>query len=245
MCFNQLISRFFFYRFLQFILDSQPLSKHEKSLVGYYQNFNNWPGKRRGPKLKRSSGFSTPARRTTDTTPASSIGSFRSFQFEGSTSSTADLTTENEMTASQLSTSTQKRIKVRPALIADDDNDDGVEIVTTTPSKKHSLKLESPKLERMGSREHLKTKQQIEDLRKEYGDGWLQCKSASKVQDVMGIQAPIKSLSLKTTEEKLESMFNLGSSSTISGEHHTSTPIQKSKYRDFGHSPAEVRFPID
>lgn len=74
---------------LQFVLDSQPLNKHEKNLVGYYQNFNNWSAaKQRAKKLKRSSGFSTPARRTTDTTPASSIGSFRSFQFEGSTSST-------------------------------------------------------------------------------------------------------------------------------------------------------------
>lgn len=145
------------------------------------------------------------------------------------------------MAASQLSTSTQKRIKVRPALIADDENDEDIEIVATKPSKKHSLKSDSPQLERMGSREHLKTKQQIEDLRKEYGDGWLQCQSASKVQDVMGIQVPVKSTSLKTTEEKLESMFNLCSSPTISSQQHTSTPIQKAKHRDFGHSPAEVR----
>lgn len=144
------------------------------------------------------------------------------------------------MAASQLSTSTQKRMKVRPALIADDD-DEGIEIVATKPSKKHSLKSESPKLERMCSREHLKTKQQIEDLRNEYGDGWLQCQSASKVQDVMGIQVPVKTTPLKTTEEKLESMFNLGISPVASSEHHTSTPIHKSKHRDFGHSPAEVR----
>lgn len=126
-------------------------------------------------------------------------------------------------------------------MIADDDNDEGIEIVAAKPSKKNSLTAESPQFERKGSREHLKTKQQIEDLRKEYGDGWLQCQSASKVQDVMGIQVPTKPVPLKTTEEKLESLFNLESPPNVSNEHFSSTPIQKSKHRDFGHSPAEVR----
>lgn len=147
------------------------------------------------------------------------------------------------MEVPQISTTSQKRIKVRPALIADDDNDEGNEIVSTTkPSKKRSsLQLESPKLERMGSLEHLKTKQQIEDLRKEYGDSWMQGQSATKVQDVMGIQVPIKTTPFKTTEERLERMFNLESPPNVStSEQLTSTPIQKSKLRDFGHSPAEV-----
>lgn len=151
-----------------------------------------------------------------------------------------DLSATNDLETSQLSTSSQKRIKVRPALIADDDNDEGIEIVATKPSKNRGSKPESPKLEKMGSREHLKTKQQIEDLRQEYGDSWLQCQSASKVQDVMGIQMPIKTTPFKTTEEKLESMFNLESSPNVSNEQQTSTPIQKSKHRDFGHSSAEV-----
>lgn len=76
------------------MLDSQPLSKSEKNLVGYYQSFNNWSVKRRASKLKRSSGLATPgSRQTNDITPASSIGSFRSFQLEGSSSSTGK--TEN------------------------------------------------------------------------------------------------------------------------------------------------------
>lgn len=79
-------------------MDSQPLSKSEKNLVGYYQSFNNWSVKRRASKLKRSSGFATPgSRQTNDTTPASSIGSFRSFQFEGSTSSTGKTPNEIHM----------------------------------------------------------------------------------------------------------------------------------------------------
>lgn len=123
-------------------------------------------------------------------------------------------------------------------MIADDD-DEGIEIVAK-PSKKNSLTAESPQFEKMGSREHLKTKQKIEDLRKEYGDGWLQCQSASKVQDVMGIQVPTKPVPLRTTEEKLESLFNLESPPNVSNEQFSSTPKQKSILRDFGHSPAEV-----
>lgn len=127
-------------------------------------------------------------------------------------------------------------------MIADDDNDEEIEILATKSSSRRLSKPESPKLEARCSREHLKTKQQIEDLRKEYGDGWLQCQSASKVQDVMGIQVPIRTTPSKTTEEKLESMFNLGSLSNVSSE-HTSTPIQKSIHRDFGSSQGDVVSP--
>lgn len=67
----------------QFVLDFQPLTKFEKGIVGYYSNFNN---KRKGPLLKRTGGISTPiSRQSMENTPASSIGSIRSFQLEGST----------------------------------------------------------------------------------------------------------------------------------------------------------------
>lgn len=144
-----------------------------------------------------------------------------------------------ELGTSQISISSQKRIKVRPALIADDDYDEGIEIVKSKPSKKGKPKPASPKLDEMGSREHLKTMKQIEDLRKEYGDGWLQCQSASKVQDVMGIQPTIKTTPPRSTEEKLQSMFNLDSPANLSIA-LSSTPIQKFKHGDFAHSPIEV-----
>lgn len=146
----------------------------------------------------------------------------------------------NDLSTSQISTSTQKKIKVRPALIADDedndDDDDGIEIVQAKPTKKEKKKSSSS-VSSIGiiepeSQEHLKTMKQIEDLRKEYGDEWLHSK---EVQDVMGIQAPIRTG--QTTEEKLANMFGLESTSKIN---RTSTPIQHLKHADFAHSPTEV-----
>lgn len=152
----------------------------------------------------------------------------------------------NELNLSQLSSSTQKRIKVRPALIADDDDDDenndiGIEVIKAVPTKDDKQRSSSVDIDEMGCREHLKTKQQIEELRKEYGDGWLHSHGASKVLDVMGIQPPPKSSATQTTEEKLESLFGLESSST--NRDRTSTPIQQFKHADFGHSP-DVRYSV-
>ena len=85
----------------------------------------------------------------------------------------------------------------------------------------------------MGSQEHLKTKKQIEDLRKEYGDDWLHSK---EVQDMMGFQAPVR-ISSPTAEEKLETLYGM---ETKVNRDRTSTPIQQSKHADFAHSPIEV-----
>lgn len=153
--------------------------------------------------------------------------------------SLVDLTHGNELATSHISTSSQKRIKERPALIADnDDDDEGIEVITSKQPKKGKPKPATPDIDEKGSDEHLKIKKQIEDLRKEYGDNWLKCHSASKVQDVMGIQVPVKA-STETTEQKLENLFNLGSPATID-RNCTSTPIQELKHPDFAHSPVEV-----
>lgn len=130
---------------------------------------------------------------------------------------------------------------MRPALIADDDqeNDDGIEIVKSKPSKKKKPKPASPKIDEIGNREHLKTMKQIEDLRAKHGDRWLECQSASEVQDAMGIAKPTIKTPLKSTEQKLESMFNLGSPANISIA-LSSTPIQQFRHGDFAHSPSEV-----
>lgn len=147
--------------------------------------------------------------------------------------------TANDLNTSQISSSTQKKIKVKPALIADDDNDDdGIEVVKTKPSnKKDKTKPSSGNINEMGSQEHLKTKHQIEELRKEYGDGWLHSKGASEVLNVMGIQVPVK-ISSQTTEEKLESLFGLDRTSTAINRDQTSTPIQQFKQADVVHSPS-------
>lgn len=140
-----------------------------------------------------------------------------------------DLSQADDANVSQLSSSTQKRNKVREALIADDENDEndenveGIEIVMAKSKEKEKLKTKSVDFDEMGSREHLKTKQQIEDLRKEFGENWLQKEGASKMQDVMGIPAQV---STKTTEEKLEDIFRLDN--VIMDRAQTSTPVQHS-----------------
>lgn len=155
--------------------------------------------------------------------------------------SIVDLSATNDLGTSQISISSQRRIKVRPALIADDDqeNDEEIEVIKSKPSKKRKPKPASPKIDEMGNREHLKTMKQIEDLREEHGDRWLQCQSASKVQDAMGIQPTIKTTPLKSTEQRLESMFNLDSPANISTA-LSSTPIQQYRHGDFAHSPTDV-----
>lgn len=135
-----------------------------------------------------------------------------------------DLSAPDDLNSSQLSSSTQKRPKVREALIADSDNDEGIEVVKSKPKKKEKIKKS---LDEMGNREHLKLKQQIEDLRNEYGHEWLHTKGASKVQGVMGIQAQPQPTKQKTTEENLEDFFNLDNISRIDRD-QTSTPVQES-----------------
>lgn len=143
------------------------------------------------------------------------------------------------MNTSQLSLSTQKRIKVRPALIADDDDednkDDTVETIREKSIQKDKSSTTPQELDEMISRDHLETKKQIEDLRKEYGDGWLRTQGATKVQNVMGIQASApKSNELfglnshaETTEEMLEKYFDRKISES-KHDNRTSTPIPES-----------------
>lgn len=137
-----------------------------------------------------------------------------------------------------------KRMKVKPAAIADDDDDtidDQSENALNISIKGESMMSEkSFEIDGMGNREHLETKKQIEEIRKEYGNDWLNSKGATKVQNVMGIQAsPVKPLgkSPQTTEQMLERLFGMNSS-TSSNQQRSSTPIQNDI--GLGHSPTEV-----
>lgn len=134
-------------------------------------------------------------------------------------------------------------MKVKPATIADDDDiDDQSENALNISIKDESIKEKSFEIDEMGKREHLETKKQIEELRKEYGVDWLNSKGATKVQNVMGIQAsPAKPLgkSPQTTEQMLERFFGMNVS-TSSNQHRSSTPIQNDI--GLGHSPTEVSY---
>lgn len=147
------------------------------------------------------------------------------------------------MNTSQISCN-QKRIKVRPALIADsDNNDDNAEVVVENAHKKENTGPKIVEIDEIGKREHLETKKQIEELRKEFGDSWLHSKGASKVQNVIGMQpSPAKQTgkSPQTTEQMLEKLFGMENASN-SNQQRSSTPIQSADYfSDFVQSSSEV-----
>lgn len=221
---------------VNFILDFRPLSSYEKSLIGHYQTFNAVWGSRLAKAPHRSSGLSTPSRQTKENTPTSSIGSLHSFQLAGSSSSlcgNGDSTIGYNDSLNTSQTSLRK-IRVRPAIIADDDSNDEFEVVRVKPKKKKTpLKVEVPTV----FREHLETKKQIEELSKciivvpsskqpvwfvaivvsgkEYGDDWLHSQGATKVQNVMGIPSSMPKSSgifgikspTQTTEQLIDNLF--------------------------------------
>lgn len=159
----------------------QPLSKAEKALTGT-KSLKFLPGSIR----LKSSGQSTPRRLIDQITPSSSIGSLRSYRLDETTgmyinrlyaiellnhSIISDGNSTNDTSKPSL-----KRIKKRPAVIADI-NDDSLKEKTATTN----VILE-------GNKDHLETKKQIESLRKEYGDGWLHSRGAIMVHDVLGME---------------------------------------------------------
>lgn len=135
-----------------------PLSSHEKSLIGHFQSYNTIWASRFAKGPLRSSGRSTPSRQTKENTPTSSVGSVHSFQLAGSTSSMGDSTFGNNDSMNTSQTSARK-IRVRPAIIADGDSNDDAEIVKAK-TKKKLLKTTAP----TACREHLETKKRIEEL---------------------------------------------------------------------------------
>lgn len=117
---------------------------------------------------------------------------------------------------------TQKRIRARQAIIADDDDDnDDIEIINEQPTKSE------PNLDVGANQEHLEMMKKIEDLRLEHGDGWLQSQSATEVLDMMGI--PIKSptwSSMKVSKTQEQFLNELCDDKTSLNIDRTSTPVQ-------------------
>lgn len=274
-------------------MDYEPLSKYEKNLTGHYQSQHPLHAMRSSAYYpKRSSGQSTPAsKRTTDNSPASSVGSIRSIRTVGSLVTggkhkqksinhqcLSDInkrtniyvlfialymlnmydiitnafdcllldntpTTGNDsMNSSQISTSTQKKLKARRAFIADNCEENCKEFKRSTSVGKTKDIIES--LE--GNKEHLETKKQIENLRDEYGDSWLHSQGASKVHGVIGISpAPdtenyFKAGPPETTAQLIENFF--GRQPSLDNDYRTSTPLTRSQNDDIKnkHQTVEV-----
>ncbi|CAD7085916.1 unnamed protein product [Hermetia illucens] len=147
----------------KFVLDFETLSKSEKAVVGANSMLSS-----RLTLTTRSSGISTPSRVSQNQTPASSVGSIRSFRFSESTTS--------EMTTSV--TERQKKAKVRT-----------VEIEDENPSIQAATykEVSQPQVPE-GNKDHLETKRQIDEMREKFGSGWLQNENAHMVQSVLGIK---------------------------------------------------------
>lgn len=88
----------------------------------------------------------------------------------------------------------QRKIKPRPVIIS--------EITEVTEDTKMVVKKdlkELPGLE--GNKEHLETKQKIEQLRAKFGKEWLQSQGASMVHNVMGFEESVN-------QEKLDKNYD-------------------------------------
>ncbi|GAB0097309.1 Serine/threonine-protein kinase 11-interacting protein [Sergentomyia squamirostris] len=149
---------------IKFVLDSDHLSKHEKTLTGAYSSYH--------PILMRSmaseSSWSIQSKRSNHnegSSVATSLGSTSSFPINPET-----LPMDRSIVES---TSSHRKLRVRKAQIADH------------PEAKSNLTNIEATIG-AGSKEHLKTKEQIENLRKQFGDSWLHREGANMVKSVIG-----------------------------------------------------------
>ncbi|XP_058119766.1 serine/threonine-protein kinase 11-interacting protein [Anopheles coustani] len=156
----------------KFVLDNEPLSRYEKTLTGNYDSYKAIlvPTTVPGPSLN-SSGRNTPA------SHASTIAAEGDYEAAASGS----LKTTDEKDFMNQSVSSQKKLKVRRALISEDYNEAPLinKYDTDTSKPTSSLNLES-------NREHLETKRALETLRQRYGNDWLKSQAGHMVRSVIG-----------------------------------------------------------
>ncbi|XP_055709493.1 serine/threonine-protein kinase 11-interacting protein isoform X2 [Phlebotomus papatasi] len=147
---------------IKFVLDSSHLNKYEKGLTGAYSSYH--------PILMRSavpeSSWTIQSRRNPNegSSVATSLGSTSSFQI------TVDVPLDRSIAES---TSSHRKLRVRNAQISDN------------PEPKSNIADIEATIEGR-NKEHLKTKEQIENLRKQFGDSWLHREGADLVKSVIG-----------------------------------------------------------
>lgn len=139
---------------VQFQLDGELLSKQEKSLTGSYENYYPIYGHRMNLARTASSNSNnthTPTTKSVSNTPDNT-----------SLSSNHSNSYSSTLNGSTVMTSSQK--KVKPRSISEIE-ESGKEPEAKSPIEK--------KLLREGSKDHLTTKREIEQLREQYGNEWL------------------------------------------------------------------------
>lgn len=144
---------------VQFQLDGDQLSKHEKVLTGSFENYYPIFGHRMMVSTTSSRATpQTPSTKSISNTPDnSSLGSVNSLIFTHQ--STAIVHQE------QTPTSNMKRMKPRCVVIEESGGHHHKQSENKSPTGKKLLKE--------GSKEHLTTKREIEQLREQYGSEWL------------------------------------------------------------------------
>uniref|UniRef100_A0A182LZH7 LKB1 serine/threonine kinase interacting protein 1 N-terminal domain-containing protein n=1 Tax=Anopheles culicifacies TaxID=139723 RepID=A0A182LZH7_9DIPT len=164
----------------KFTLDNEPLSRYEKTLTGNYDSYKAIlvPNAMAGSNLNLS-GRNTPASSTTTIAVGDSDydphgGSFKGVNDE-----------KDHMNQSVIS---QKKLRVRRAVISESDNED-------TITRKHSVDaskaINSMITHSESNREHLETKRALEKLRNQYGSEWLQSQAGHMVKNVIGFDPAI------------------------------------------------------
>lgn len=128
---------------VQFQLDNEMLTKYENSLTGNYENYYPIFGHR----MRTSSNIQSPLSKS-NTTDNTSFGSNSSIVLNNSNS--------NGMVLSN----SQKKLRARPVVIEEKQNE-----IKSPPTEKRMLKE--------GSKDHLATKREIEQLREQFGSEWL------------------------------------------------------------------------
>ena len=128
---------------VQFQLDGELLSKHEKLLTGSYENYY--------PIFGHRMTVSTSSSRATPTTKSIS-----------NTSDTNSFSSVNSLIIAEPPNSNQKRMTPRC-----------VEIEESGGNKHDNKSPRGKRLLKEGSKEHLTTKREIEQLREQYGSEWL------------------------------------------------------------------------
>uniref|UniRef100_A0A336MPB6 CSON003607 protein n=1 Tax=Culicoides sonorensis TaxID=179676 RepID=A0A336MPB6_CULSO len=156
---------------VKFCLDGEPLSNNEKTLTGVYESYR--PILKSKPSessmirgsLLTGSGFN---KSSYGDTPIGSVKSTSSFGLETKFNDSLP----EDLSASMISQ--QRRVKVREAKID----------IEPTPSMEKDSRRSLT-----GNTEHLETKKQMEHLREQYGNQWLQNTSGDIVKSMVGFES--------------------------------------------------------
>ncbi|XP_035909526.1 uncharacterized protein LOC118511039 isoform X2 [Anopheles stephensi] len=157
---------------VKFTLDNEPLSRYEKTLTGNYDSYKAIlvPNAVTGSNLNLS-GRNTPA------SSATTIAADGDYDLPGG-SYKGPNDERDQMNQSVIS---QKKLRVRRAVISESENED-------SNTRKYSVDagkvIDSMITE--SNREHLETKKTLEELRKQYGSEWLQSQAGHIVKNVIG-----------------------------------------------------------